>query len=108
MTEAELFSVWERFMHRNDLSADLDTVYVIAKERVNERLLQDADITEILADRPRVLIHAGLVYLNELAQDDEGINREQGFFEDALRDLSIALSISRNWTINPYSYQGTS
>ena len=95
MTKTELFDIWERYMHRNDLSADLDTTYTLASERITERLLSTTvDLATILADSPRMFVHAGLCSLHELAQDDEGLTREEAKFEQAVQDYALRNSIN--------------
>lgn len=95
MTQQELYDVWTRWMHRNDLTADLDTIYTFAAEKVNERLLfKVVDVADILANSPRMLVHAGLWYLHEMAQDDVGLQREMTLFEDAVVDFSLRTSLN--------------
>lgn len=95
MTKQELFEAWERYMHRRDLAADLDLTYTLAAERVSERLMfTDTDIPAILANSPRMLLHAGLIQLAELAQDTEQEMREMRYFEDAVADYSFRSSIN--------------
>ncbi len=96
MTLNELKAAWQRWMHRNDLSGDTDHIYVFAAELVQEQLMMSTvDIDDILTNAPRSLFHAGLVYLHELAQDDEGKMREQQLLVQALQDYTIRASIDR-------------
>ena len=93
MTRDQLNAAWQRYMHRTDLTADLDLTYTLAAERVTERLLfDDVDLALILEQQPRMLLHAGLNQLAELAQDDVQAQREQGLFETAVQDYSINYS----------------
>lgn len=94
MTEAELYDFWTRWMHRKDIAADLDTVYLMASTRIAERLMSSADLAAILENSPRMFMHAGLAYLHELAEDDQGQARELGHFEVAAKDYSFAKSLS--------------
>lgn len=96
MTKTELYAYWERWMHRNDLTADLDTVYASAAQLVNESLISIAspDIDAILANSPRPLQHAGLVYLHQLAQDNDGMSRELSMFREAITDYALRTSIN--------------
>lgn len=105
MTETELKDLWSRWMHRNDIMADLDTVFLMASSRVAERVLVSSDIPDILANNPRMLVHAGLIYLHELAQDDDGVQREERFFREAVVDYGIYKSRKDRPTIDPYSYR---
>jgi hypothetical protein len=94
MTEAELHSLWARFMHRSDLEADLEAIFALASERVKNRLLWiDPDIATILVDAPGCMLHAGLMLLHELAQDDEGIAREAQLFDVACSAYSMRHSL---------------
>ncbi len=94
MTEQELKDLWQRYMHRRDLQGDLDMTYALAQDRVEERLMfKTVDMAEILATSPRMLIHAGLMQLAELAQDDIQAQRERAQFEDAVADYSYRRSI---------------
>ena len=95
MTLSELKAVWQRYIHRTDLSADTDTVYTLISEQIPHRLISfpDVDMDTILATYPRMLVHGGLAYLHELAQDDEGMQREMMRTDDAIRDFSLWYSI---------------
>lgn len=104
MTEQELFDLWERWMHRNDMTADMPTVYSLSKLRVQERMLLGVTIEDVLANAPRTLVHAGLSYLHEIAQDAEGKTVEDMRFEEAIKDYSFALSRQESPTINAYDY----
>jgi len=95
MTRQELDATWTRYMHRSDLSADLDTAYDLTAERISERLYKPTvDIDDILLNSPRMLVHGGLAYLAELAQDDEQLNREMQLFGEAVTDYSQRDSIT--------------
>ncbi len=96
MTLNELKAAWQRWMHRNDIAGDADTIYRFAAELVHQQLMMsEVDIDDMLANAPRSLFHAGLVYLHELAQDDEGKMREQQLLTQALQDYTIRASIDR-------------
>jgi hypothetical protein len=90
MTIEEIRAAWLRWMHRNDLEADLATVETMAHERIAERLMYATDGVEpwppAPETAPRLWLHAGLVSLHQLAQDDEGLMREQELFERAAVD----------------------
>ena len=97
MTQQELEAAWQRYMHRTDLSEDLATVNAFANEKVTGRLLfSTVDLAQILADTPRMLFHAGMTYLAELAQDDEQLMREENRFEEAVSDYSYRRSLTDN------------
>jgi hypothetical protein len=82
MTMDEIHAAWLRWMHRNDLAADLATVETMAAARIAERQMHLGD-PPLPEDAPRLWLHAGLVSLHELAQDDEGLMREQELLERA-------------------------
>jgi len=96
MTEADIRTLWTRYMHRNDIASDLDAVLSFAKERVQERLLFTVvDPDEILASSPRSIFHAGMTYLAELLQDDEQLMRETSLMETAVQDYSFRRAIDK-------------
>ena len=93
MTKTELYAAWTRYMHRADLAADLDQTFILVEERIKERLLFDSpDLATILADSPRMHLHAGLAQLAELAQDDGQLSTEESKLEQAVQDYSINYS----------------
>ena len=94
MTRDDLNATWTRYMHRADLSADLDTAYDLTVERIEERLYGTVDIDTILLSSPRMLVHGGLAYLAELAQDDEQLGREMQLFDGAVTDYSQRYSLT--------------
>lgn len=97
MTEVELFAGWTRYMHRNDITADLPTVKGYADEAITGRLMFSVvDLDDILANHPRMHLHAGLMYLHELAQDDPGLGREAQRFETAAASYSMRRSLTDN------------
>jgi hypothetical protein len=86
-------------MHRNDLTADLDAVYNFAGLMIEQQYLGEIDLDELGPDYPkqaRMWQHGGLVYLNELAQDDAGGGRETQLFQLALRDYTTWASFDKN------------
>ncbi|MFT3973159.1 MAG: hypothetical protein QM699_06840 [Amaricoccus sp.] len=90
MNKEGLYALWLRWMHRRDVEADLDTVFEQAKSKITQRLMRpvpdlstDDALNACINSMPRSWQHAGLVYLHELAQDDEGLMREQEMFEAA-------------------------
>ena len=94
MTKQELFdNFWVRYMHRNDLSADLEPTFAVVDSMITERLFSfDVDsalLDLILMNSPRVYIHGGLMYLHELAQDNDGLAREMERFETALQTFCV-------------------
>ncbi len=94
MTQQELEDTWIRYMHRSDLQADIATTNILANQRVLQRLMRsDTDLADILADSPALLVHAGLMALMELAQDDTGLGRESQLFEDAASGYAMKYSI---------------
>ena len=96
MTETELKAIWVRYMHRNDLTADLDTTLELVQSRISERLmLSEIDVGAILEDNPRMFVHGGLCYLAELARDTEQMQLEEQYLAEAIRDYSFRQSIDR-------------
>ena len=95
MTRQELYDLWGRYMRRMDLGGDYDAVYVMVAQMISERLISITapDIDAMLATSPRPLVHGGLLYLHELAQDNDGLMREHERFETALQDYGIRTSI---------------
>ena len=96
MTQQELKDQWLRFMHRNDIVGDVEEIYGYAAQLVYERLISisQPSIDDIVANSPRPMLHAGLIYLHELAQDDNGIMREMDRFESAIQDYAMRTSIN--------------
>ena len=93
MTEAELKAFWIRWMHRRDIELDAETVLDLARDRVEGSLMSSTmTVSDILANYPRMLQHAGLIYLHELAQDAEGEQREIRHYNDALADFEFRQS----------------
>lgn len=93
MTEAQIRAAWRRYMHRADIEDDLDFVWATARAMVSARAMRRApDLDQMLEDAPHVFLHAGLVYLHELAQDDDGLARERDLLRQALQDEALAWS----------------
>ncbi len=77
MGKEELFALWARWMHRNDLDGDLDAVYEFAAAASIDRMMNTNLTIEILLDEaPQIIFHAGMMYLAELVQDDTQLERE--------------------------------
>ena len=96
MTQQEIFDAWVKWMHRNDLTADLATVYGFAGTMIAQRYLGPIDLDPQGADyqnQGNMWQHAGLVYLAELAQDDAQLQRESVLFDNALRDYTFFTSL---------------
>ncbi len=98
MTETEIREAWLRWMHRRDVEADLDTIMELAAALVIDRLKYsppDAgwDREELIAAIPRAWLHAGLIHLHELAQDDAGGSRETQLFQRAMGNWHMRRSI---------------
>ena len=99
MTKQELYAIWERGMHRNDLAADLDDVYLFASEvSVNSMMYADATVDDLLLTAPQIMVHAGLMYLAELAQDDVQLERETMKFRTSTGDWQMRRSVQ---TLSP-------
>jgi hypothetical protein len=94
MTISELYAAWARYMHRNDLSADLDTTFTFASKRIENAMLHSpVDLPQLLIDEPQLYLHAGLMQLAELAQDDEQAQRERSLFTVAASDYQLQRSL---------------
>ena len=97
MTKTELYALWTRYMHRADLSADLDAAYELVGDRIRERLFGETpDLDAILETSPRMFVHGGLLQLAELAQDDIQYQREAVLWDQAVTDYSFRKSIDDN------------
>lgn len=109
MTLDELHAAWLRWMHRKDIEADLAVVDELTLARIQERLMYipliDPPPEDLLAwfaeNTPRLVHHAGLVSLHQLAQDDEGLSRELGLFDQAMKDHHFRRSIDRGPAVMP-------
>jgi len=100
MTRSEWNERMQRWMHRRDIAADLDAIWEFAtaqfynswlKSDARDLYATDDDLCEAA---PSPMLHAGLMYLHELAQDDEGVQRESRFFGTAMEDFVLNYSIS--------------
>jgi hypothetical protein len=106
MTLDELHGAWQRWMHRRDMNVDLPIVDELTRERIMARLMYIPEPDPVPDDwlewaaetMPRVAHHAGLVSLHELAQDDEGLQRELALFDRAMKDHHFQRSIN---TVTP-------
>ncbi len=102
MTRAEWDAGMQRWMHRNDIEADLPQIWEFATSQFHQSWLRDdteglyPDEDALLAAAPRPLHHAGLMYLHQLAQDDEGLMRETGLFTGAMADFVL------HWSMNNF------
>ena len=107
MTRADWDAFIQRWMHRNDLSGDLDKIHDMSAERVDGDWLGTvpwATDDERLSQVPNAMRHAGLMFCGELTQDDEQIMREAGLLQAAIENSRLAYSIN-NVTAemeNPY------
>jgi len=112
MTRAQWNSVMVRYMHRADLTADLDQAFEFAKGATDEAwmgALPWSTDDELLAQVPRMMTHGGLMYLHELAQDDTGQARETNAFLRAASDAQFRHSldtIQRPQATRPYYPEG--
>lgn len=86
---------WVRYAHRSDLTADLALVEEMAWSRIRNRLFElPDDLDTLLTDSPQTVLHAGLMSIHELAQDDDGLGREATLFEAAIGDYAQRLSLT--------------
>ena len=99
MTRADWDANMQRYMHRSDIAADLDQVWEFATTTFfNQWMNKDgrtlyANDDALLAAAPSPLHHAGLMYFHELAQDEEGLMRENSLFGYAMADFVMNYSI---------------
>lgn len=106
MTLTDIQNAWVRWMHRNDLTADLPTVQTMAEAMITNGIMQkNPDLADVLAVAPTAYLHAGLVYLHDLAMDDDGLRREADLFQKALGDYSMRWSLT-NSDARPTLYGG--
>ena len=102
MTQQELEAIWVRYMHRNDIAQDFATTYLLATEAIKTRLMYVYDDTTvpfdeyILAEAPQLYVHAGLLQLAEMAQDDTQLERETMKFGQAAKDWQLYRSIKED------------
>src|SRR5210317_763162 len=90
MTRSEWDAAMVRYMHRSDLSADLDQVFDYATSKIENAWMRKNVLSgttpmfnsadDMLAYAPLPYLHAGLMYFQELVQDDEGMMREMTRF----------------------------
>ena len=105
MTRPEWDTAMERYMHRNDIVQDLDLTFILATQKIFDRLLRsDTDTDQILDVAPALYVHAGLVQLMEIAQDDVGKQREETAFENSAVNYAIKYSID---TVDPTMVVGS-
>ena len=94
MTVEEIRAAWVRWMHRRDMTDDLDTVEAFARNTIRERIMfkqPNNDDLELYGSQ--VLFQAGMMYLHQLAQDDDGLARVTQLFAASCDDYVIGLSI---------------
>ena len=94
MTRSEWDAAMVRYMHRSDLSADLDQVFDYATSKIENAWMRKNVLSgttpmfnsadDMLAYAPLPYLHAGLMYFQELVQDDEGMMREMTRFSDEM------------------------
>lgn len=98
MTRAEWNAVMQRYMHRADLTADLDQTFEFAQTQFDNfwmgATLPYTTEADLLALAPAAMTHAGLSYLHELAQDDGGLSRENQLFGNAMG------AVQMRWSLN--------
>lgn len=94
MTVDEIEAAWTRFMHRNDMEADFPTVWIMANNMIENNLMYTPiDLDGLLADEPQLFLHGGLLYLAEIAQDDQQLQRENAKFGGAIGAYQMKRSI---------------
>lgn len=98
MTRAEWNAAMQRYMHRADITGDLDQTFAFAQGAFDDawmgQTLPYTDDASLLAMGGRPMTHAGLSYLHELAQDDVGHQREVGMFNAAMAGLQMRTSLN--------------
>ena len=96
-TKADIYAIWERWAHRTDIGADLDTVWLLTVNRITQRMKAPITVEETDPDfnaMSNMLVHGGLLYIQELAEDDMSIGRESQLFDGAIQAYSIFQSIA--------------
>jgi hypothetical protein len=95
MTRVELDAAWTRYMHRNDLTADLDQTMALTEDRIRGRLMfKTVDLPAILDTDGGIYLHGGLIELADMVQDTEQMQKEEGLFQQAIQDYSFRHSIT--------------
>lgn len=95
MTVSELYAIWRRYAHRNSTALtddDLAQIHTWAQSRVTEALLCDPP-DDMATNAPLMVMHAGLIYIHQWAQDDEGILRETAMFQQACENYTLRKSL---------------
>ena len=91
-------------MHRNDLAVDYSLIWTMAGFKVVAAIMRVKGDTEDLTETcPQLYLHAGLIYLQELAQDDNGMQREMTMFDAAAQNSAIAWSLAN---VTPIAERG--
>ena len=105
MTRSEWDAAMQRYMHRNDLTQDLDLTFTLSTQKIFDRLLRtDTDTDAILDVAPALYVHAGLMVLMEVSQDDVGLVREGQLFENSAVNYAMKYSID---TVDPTMIVGS-
>ena len=97
MTLVEIQAQWVRYMHRNDLTADMAATTVYARNLIGNRIMRittDAEIDTLMVDAPQLWLNAGLIWLAELAMDNDTLARSMDRFTSDINDYQIAYSIN--------------
>ena len=106
MTKSELYAVWTRWAHRQDLSPDYDTIYELAGQRIADsamRVMPPEELDEILATSPAVWLQAGLVELFQLSRNNQAIMEADARFVDVLGKYLMQWSLT-NTKANPWEF----
>ena len=106
MTLEELYAAWTRYMHRSDLAGDLDLTFDLAGARIDGAVMGVSDLPEILADNGEVYLHAGLIELADLAQDERQLKREIQMFDKSVSDFQMNRSIDAGLAVMTPPYTG--
>ena len=94
MTESEIEAAWIRWAHRQDIDADISDVRAFAQGHTNNRILIDGvTYLDTIAAAPQAYLSAGLIYIHDLAQDDESLQRELAMFDNAISGWMIKRSV---------------
>ena len=96
-TLPEIQAAWQRWMHRTDIAADQDQITKFAFGRVEADALRkigpDETEEEWVTWYGEALFHAGMIYLQELVRDSEGVQMEQALYGNIMQAAVLQYSI---------------
>mgnify|MGYP000273373831 CR=1 FL=1 len=107
MTLTEWTDTMTRYMHRSDLSGDLTQALDFAQQQFDDAWLgalpYDGTQDDLLDLAGNAMTHAGLMWLHDLAQDNEQLAKERNLFSVAVKGLMRRVS----YTNTPFAVMTT-